>query len=124
MPKNFVVWERGEPMTDREKLTEVIYSMDICSWDWAGKIADHLLANGVTFAKDTNVPSWIPVSERLPEPETDVLTFSGGCIDIITYRYNRRGLACFMFRDDCGYWKETFGKISHWMPLPEPPKEE
>ena len=34
-------------MTDREKLTEVIYSMDLCSWDWAGKIADHLIANGV-----------------------------------------------------------------------------
>ena len=54
-------------MTDREKLTDVICSMDICSWDWAGKIADHLLANGVTFQK------WIPVSERLPRPNKLVL---------------------------------------------------
>ncbi len=67
--------------------------------------------------------AWIPVTERLPEPETDVLTFCRGCIDILTYRYNRRGNVCFMFRDECGYWKETFVEITHWMPLPEPPKE-
>ena len=31
------------------------------------EIADHLIANGVTFATDNNVGSkWIPVSERLP----------------------------------------------------------
>ena len=67
--------------------------------------------------------NWISASERLPEPETDVLTFCYGCIDILTYRYNKRGNVCFMFRDECGYWKETFGEITHWMPLPEPPKE-
>lgn len=80
-------------------------------------VADHLIANGVTIQR------WIPVAERLPEPETDVLTFCFGNIDILTYRYNRRGNLCFMFRDDCGYWKETFAEVSHWMPLPEEPKE-
>ena len=120
-------------MTDREKLIDLlckakskaideILSDDISYAQQLEIEADHLLANGVRLeakqvTSDEN-KRWIPVTERLPEPETDVLTFSGGCIDIITYRYNRRGLACFMFRDDCGYWKETFVKITHWMPLP------
>lgn len=50
-------------MTDREKLIELIQSaVDGCATYWAGLIADHLIDNGVTFAKDTNVPSkghWI-----------------------------------------------------------------
>ena len=35
----------------------------------AERYADHLIANGVTFATDTNAGGkWIPVTERLPEP--------------------------------------------------------
>ena len=67
---------------------------------------------------------WIPVTERLPEPETAVIVFFHGYIDILTYRYNRWGNVCFMFQDECGYWKEAFCEVTHWMPLPEPPKEE
>ena len=107
----------------REKLIKLLkrteYQFTMSHSLTVENVADDLIQQGVTIATDNNVDGkWIPVTERLPEPETDVLTFSGGCIDIITYRYNRRGLACFMFRDDCGYWKETFVKITHWMPLP------
>ena len=36
--------------------------------------AEDLIANGVTIGKDNNVPTgWIPVEERLPKPEQDVL---------------------------------------------------
>ena len=49
-------------MTDREKLIEIlrvpIYPhLDA---DPAEVVADYLLDNGVTFAKDINVPGWIP----------------------------------------------------------------
>jgi hypothetical protein len=116
-------------MTDREKLIELLKAADRYEFEetrnsgvydreaaW-GYIADHLLANGVTFQK------WIPVSERLPEPETDVLIFRYGCAEVMTYRYDRHGHLCFMDFDDSGYWWERKG-ITHWMPLPEPPQEE
>lgn len=66
--------ERGE-MTDREKLILMIEEKDEHLWGLEdddifgidyhnfGELADHLLANGVTFQK------WIPVTERLPEKD-------------------------------------------------------
>jgi hypothetical protein len=104
-------------MTYREKLTEVIYSMDICSWDWAGKIADHLLANGVTFATENNVGNkWIPVSERLPKEWKRVLALTNHKAQIVAKL------------TDVGWvvsWNHVpCPEITHWMPLPEPPKED
>ena len=50
-------------MTDREKLIELmtdLYDGDPLYYGVkAHHIADHLIANGVTFAKDTDVPSII-----------------------------------------------------------------
>ena len=108
------------PPTDREKLIELIQTSpaDIMGNHGIGRMADHLLANGVT------IQTWIPVTERLPEAETDVLVFSGGYVSILTYRYDRGGNLKFMYMDDCGYWHERFAPIvTHWMPLPEAPKE-
>lgn len=65
---------------------------------------------------------WISVSDRLPEPETDVLVVYGGNIEILTYRYNRRGHLYFMYQDDSGYWREVFSEPTYWMLLPEPPQ--
>lgn len=52
-------------MNDREKLLELVGEIVVPYF--AVQIADHLLANGVTVQK------WIPVTERLPENEQDVL---------------------------------------------------
>ena len=56
-------------MTEREKLIEILGGMSGIAWSPSvrGIIADYLLANGVTVQK------WIPVSERMPENEVDVL---------------------------------------------------
>ena len=52
----------------REKLIKLIYeALQPCEMYRAMLIADHLIANGVTVQK------WIPVTERLPENEVDVL---------------------------------------------------
>lgn len=63
-------------MTDRERLLEIlnvpIYPHE--NVDPLEAVADYLIDNGVTFATDNNVGSkWIPVTERLPKNEKDVL---------------------------------------------------
>lgn len=50
-------------MKDREKLIDLLnVDMSGCNGDYAEEMADYLITNGVTFAKDINVPSkghWI-----------------------------------------------------------------
>ena len=70
---------------------------------------------------------WIPVTERLPEEKTYVL------ILFDTIAGKMQGV-CFLYKDDdghnCWMWLDRLGKNlfgiqpTHWMPLPEPPKEE
>lgn len=85
-------------------------------------IADHLIAHGVT------VQEWIPVTERLPDNKehdwvlAQVVEDNGfmHIPNVMEYRQQR---------NDC--LDETYGWLSehngaftvtHWMPLPEPPK--
>lgn len=118
-------------------------------------------------AKDTNVPSWIPVSERLPEEKTYVLISCGGNVHVARiemgiderirdamkrgelsdplipswsastgYTWVKRSMLysgcdvhgnnlvpyCWYSNYGPGKW---FGQeVSHWMLLPEPPKED
>ena len=79
-----------------------------------GVRADHLIANGVT------VQEWISVKERLPELHTKVLCCGakGGRFIAETSEWGEGHL----------YWTKKDGKgcseVTHWMPLPEPPKGE
>ena len=64
-------------------------------------------------------PRWIPVTERLPEDGSDILAVQSYCgeVRIIPANYDR------------GVWYDcVFNRvaehITHWMPLPQPPKEE
>lgn len=67
------------------------------------------------------IPRWISVEERLPEAECgdfskNVLVTDGKYIAISSY---------FNCEEMEPYWCYTgIGEITHWMPLPEPPKEE
>ena len=118
-------------MTDREKLIELLLEIDsVCDASdccecceegcYTHRAADHLIANGVTFATDTNAGSkWISVEDRLPEPGVVVLVYSKlGCTYfsyILRYHLEGRPFAI----EYSGGWE-----ITHWMPMPVPPKEE
>lgn len=59
---------------------------------------------------------WIPCSERLPERPGDYQVCTKN------EYYGTRNVAKRYFNGDC--WSGRWTNITHWMPLPEPPKEE
>lgn len=79
-------------------------------------IIDHLIANGVT------IQQWIPVSERLPKEGDDVLVFG--------YWHEKwQPLICHLSPHFKGSWYTMPAgmqvySVTHWMPLPTPPKGE
>lgn len=83
--------------------------------------ADHLLANGVTFATDNHVGGkWIPVTERLPETEKVLITNG----DIVMRGYRRPDGVWKYGVETHEVWENmSLRPITHWMPLPAPPKE-
>ncbi len=61
---------------------------------------------------------WISVKDRIPKKDTPVLCFDGTYIDVMEYWYDENGKSHFFnppFPPNEG--------ITHWMPLPEAPKE-
>ena len=107
----------------REKLIELIVTTDLSLSDSrrmdAENIADHLIAEGAGI-----LPKWIPVTERLPENRDDVLVCR-------RWWNETRNPQIGWYNDVSQEWQvlESYGyypckKVTHWMPLPEPPKGE
>ena len=95
--------------TMREKLIELLADSEYLSYEAK---ADHLIANGVTIAK------WIPVTERLPEDEKKVLCIlDDGFFCILEWK-------SWDWLWDDGHNVYAEKDVTHWMPLPEPPKGE
>ena len=129
-------------MDVREKLIGLIAKAKyICANDYSDHtedeyIADTLLDNGVT------VQEWISVKDRLPEYPghylvcTSINYWHGGCMDINeNHKYHPNGtpvgydgstmsvLDCYY--DVTGHWNRVCNShVTHWMPLPPPPKGE
>ena len=101
----------------REKLIELLSGMQHISFPQMGKemIADHLIAHGVT------VQEWISVKDRLPENDQWVLCFmkdkSFGTFRVFQWNY-----IDWQWNDGNEWFDEK--DVTHWMPLPEPPKGE
>lgn len=73
------------------------------------------------YSKQQTKPDWVSVEDGLPENMKDIIvhTESGEVIDNVTYK----DLDGFMFHRlgydfDC-YYVEN---VTHWQPLPQPPK--
>lgn len=61
---------------------------------------------------------WIPVTERLPDKGQAVLAF--GTRSCTTGQFRGTGSEPWFW-----WWKgNTIKRVTHWKPLPEPPKEE
>ena len=71
------------------------------------------------------MPKWIPVTERLPEDFIEVLVFGRSKLTrvmVIDVAF-RKGRKWFVPCDEDGIESDPV-IVSHWMPLPEPPKGE
>lgn len=75
-----------------------------------------LMHRAADAIEELSKPQWIPVAERLPEEEGSVLIFSklGG---IAEGHYSQIYGIWTQYR-----WNVKDSKVTHWMPLPEPPK--
>lgn len=114
-------------MNDREKLIEIIGLTEYGNGalvgknfqrGFIGKIADHLIANGVTVQK------WIPVSERLPEVpvgfvQIQVIIFCESGVELAWFQIDTEE-----FYDTHGWLGTSVSGVTHWMPIPRPPKGE
>lgn len=114
----------------RNKLIELIREVQYLG-GLEEKLADHLLANGVT------IQQWIPVSERLPERNGKYMVYASvrghkyvDCVSFAQdlYRidpfdfHGRKGKSGFYYDNEYGFGE--YGGVTNWMHLPEPPQEE
>ena len=102
-------------MDVREKLVELLDRFVYDEWYGNGDIAEKLISNGVT------VQEWISVDDRLPE----------FCVSVLArcfYHGKWRTLVCHTSKENAGEWYTDevcqWVKVTHWMPLPNPPKGE
>ena len=124
-------------MDVREKLVELLVEfVEVDAWDNGefiekeidfGKIAENLIAQGVT------VQEWISVKDRLPDKTGRYLVLKNriapDCLG-----GNRTDIVILRFFVDKGFrmpthipdWinEEINEEVTHWMPLPDPPKGE
>ena len=103
-------------MDVREKLIQIlrkpIFPHELA--DPIEAVADYLLDSGVT------VHEWISVDDRLPEEESNYIVYykHAFCDD-----ENHVGI-CVCFYDGNEFQMDSLHKVTHWIPLPNPPKGE
>lgn len=83
-----------------EELQQTVEHYKGCADDWYREACDC----------KAMIPHWISVAERLPEENVAVLTWGEQAVVLIDWHRN-------------GEWFVADG-VTHWMPLPKPPKEE
>ena len=65
---------------------------------------------------------WIPVTERLPENSNDILLrWIFWYVNTAIWRYHHTGENWFVLPNTVGFYKTE--NVTHWMPLPNSPKQ-
>lgn len=107
-------------MDVREKLLELIDdalqrkegTARVVGKRYVNTIANHLIENGVT------VQEWIPVTERLPEESgMYIITANDGHAQRVSFVQWQKKNRIWNLTGARSYWR-----VTHWMPMPQPPK--
>ena len=106
----------------REKLIELLETvanpLDITIYGevcvTTSQVADHLIANGVT------VQEWISVKDRLPDEDGYYLC------NVRSFAFRGSFYAAMLKYDNGGFIEGHIytDDVTHWMPIPMPPKGE
>lgn len=108
-----------DPETTCEALAEIEYYNGFSGKTAAVQAVSDACVLAVAALREQEQRRWIPVKERLPEFGERVLCTDG----VAVFEQYRAELSCVY-----GMW-ERFGmkspmqEVTHWMPMPEPPKE-
>ena len=101
-------------MDTKEKLVELLDRFVYDDWYDNDDIAEKLISNGVT------VQEWVPVTDRLPED-------GGYYLVVHRNKYNGSISIAFEMYIKCKigeWWENDYAyDVTHWMSLPEMPKE-
>ena len=98
-----------EYMDVMEKLVELLSPTSL-DFEQAEYLADYLVKNGVT------VQEWISVKDRLPEDQEEVLVCTRSKNGVRNIDKGYMAIDRFIHRGRA--------EVTHWMPLPQPPKGE
>ncbi len=96
-----------------------IHAADVVPLDYHERCLQIEVEN--RLALELQMPRWIPVTERLPEEYVNVLCHLRS-LDRRSEYYSIDHLM-----EDGQWWKSANSwkfEVTHWQPLPEPPKEE
>lgn len=107
---------------------DCIHESACCAWTLGGRLAtqnaekcqffETVRSSAAYLIGKMEADRWIPVEERLPEEKSKVLVFWFGNVHEVTYL----GDGTF---ETLARQRVISGRdVTHWMPLPEPPKEE
>ena len=100
-------------MDVREKLVELLDRFVYDEWYGNGDIAEKLISNGVT------VQEWISVDDRLPENIANRVLVVCERSNGVFYAHYEKPFWINLETD-----KPFISTVTHWMPLPNPPKGE
>ena len=103
---------------------------------WAHDATEQAYKHGYEKGFEAGKPKWIPVSERLPENDGDYLIRKQlgkyHWYDVLGFAKDGRKVNEYDFESewenvwysyDSEWGYVTSDNVTHWMPLPEPPKE-
>ena len=111
-------------MAEEITISECITRLDAIRHEIVPNSKDHFaLSAGIAalYEMEKDAPAvnrWIPCSERMPDKNESVLCFCRAEITEVLY-WN--GSSWHSTDANKGYLS---GFVTHWMPLPEPPREE
>ena len=108
-----------DPETTGEALAEIEYYNGFSGKTAAVQAVSDACILAVAALREQEERRWIPVTERLPEDPLQTVLVTNGketCVAVYSVVYDEFGVMCGRGQD------KRFG-VTHWMPLPEPPKE-
>lgn len=110
---------------ERERVVDIVHGYchttdgRCCGPDDVVELYEELKA--IPAADVVERSQWISVKERPPEPrsarEWYLVALESGCVK--TLAYEKSTVKGALFHKG---WHETASPVTHWMPLPEPPK--